>query len=86
MSALDGDEEARLALQTLIDALDALLGGISLRPGEICFLDNYLVVHGRQAFQARLDGTDRWLKRLNICRDLRRSRDLRISADSRLIF
>jgi enduracididine beta-hydroxylase len=86
MAAVEGDDTAAAALQALIDDLDKQLRGIALRPGEICFLDNYLVVHGRQAFRARFDGTDRWLKRLNICRDLRKSRELRTDAASRLIF
>lgn len=61
------------------------MSGVVLTPGDICFLDNYQVVHGRKPFQARFDGTDRWLRRLNIARDLRRSREYRLSADSRVV-
>jgi enduracididine beta-hydroxylase len=86
MRAVDGDAQAAAALRGLIDALDARLSGIALAPGEICFLDNYAMVHGRSAFRARYDGTDRWLKRLNVTRDLRKSRDLRVSAGHRTIF
>lgn len=42
-------------------------------PGEILFLDNCRAVYGRKSFRARFDGTDRWLKRLNVTRDLRKS-------------
>jgi hypothetical protein len=42
-------------------------------------------VHGRRAFKARYDGSDRWFKRMNITRDLRKSRADRIEAVSRII-
>jgi hypothetical protein len=34
-------------------------------------------VHGRKPFKARHDGTDRWLKRLDVTLDLRKSRAAR---------
>ncbi|MEV6977522.1 guanitoxin biosynthesis L-enduracididine beta-hydroxylase GntD [Kitasatospora sp. NPDC093806] len=67
-------------------AIDAALTDLVLRPGDLCFLDNYRVVHGRRPFRARYDGTDRWLRRLNIARDLRRSRECRRSAADRVIY
>jgi len=39
-------------------------------------------VHGRKPFTARFDGTDRWLKRVCITRDLRKSRDARAHSTS----
>jgi hypothetical protein len=42
-------------------------------------------VHGRKPFRARFDGADRWLKRLNVARDLRKSRAVRQHADARTI-
>ena len=40
-----------------------------LTPGDILIFDNRRCVHGRDGFRARYDGTDRWLRRLNISRD-----------------
>jgi Fe(II)/alpha-ketoglutarate-dependent arginine beta-hydroxylase len=80
-----GDREARKALEALISMIDDILIEIILNPGEICFIDNYKAVHGRKAFKARFDGADRWLKRLNITRDLRKSRGLRGGQQSRII-
>jgi alpha-ketoglutarate-dependent taurine dioxygenase len=57
-----------------------------LEPGDFVFIDNYRAVHGRKPFKARYDGNDRWLKRINITRDLRKSRDARLSSTERLIF
>ncbi|ONI88802.1 hypothetical protein ALI22I_17660 [Saccharothrix sp. ALI-22-I] len=45
---------------------------VALAPGDAIFVDNYQVVHGREPFTPRYDGHDRWLKRLNLIRDVRR--------------
>ena len=66
-------------------ALSAAERAITLRPGDAVFVDNHLAVHGRRPFKARYDGTDRWLKRVSVTRDLRRSRALRDTPDSRLL-
>jgi hypothetical protein len=42
-------------------------------------------VHGRDVFTPRYDGTDRWLKRVKVARNLRVSRALRDSTDSRIV-
>jgi hypothetical protein len=78
-------EEARSAMDYLIRAIDENLTGVALLPGECLFIDNYKAVHGRSSFKARFDGTDRWLKRINIARDLRKSRGVRKAPASRLI-
>jgi L-asparagine oxygenase len=36
------------------------------KPGDVLVIDNDIVVHGRDPFTARYDGTDRWLKRINV--------------------
>jgi enduracididine beta-hydroxylase len=80
------DEEAAQALDALVSAIDARITGVALRPGDILFIDNFRAVHGRKPFHARHDGTDRWLRRLNVARDLRKSRSARPRADCRVIF
>ena len=78
-------EEARLAMGHLIRAIDESLTSVVLLPGECLFIDNYKAVHGRSSFKARFDGTDRWLKRINVARDLRKSRAGRKAPASRVI-
>jgi hypothetical protein len=78
-------EEARSAMDYLIRAIDENLTGVALLPGECLFIDNYKAVHGRSSFKARFDGTDRWLKRINVTRDLRKSRGVRKTPTSRVI-
>jgi alpha-ketoglutarate-dependent taurine dioxygenase len=85
MTPLDNDPIAQHALNDLIKLIDESLTDLVLQAGDICFIDNYRAVHGRRPFKARYDGTDRWLKRVNIARDLRKSRGLRVSNLSRVI-
>jgi Fe(II)/alpha-ketoglutarate-dependent arginine beta-hydroxylase len=85
MQGRQGEREQR-ALDQFAAALDAAVSGVALRPGDICFIDNYRAVHGRKAFHARFDANDRWLRRLNVTTDLRKSRAHRISANSRVIY
>ncbi len=79
------DAEAQTALDALINSIDEQLREVVLVPGDICFIDNYKAVHGRRSFTARYDGSDRWLKRINVTRDLRKSRGVRPSSLSRII-
>jgi Fe(II)/alpha-ketoglutarate-dependent arginine beta-hydroxylase len=78
-------EEARSAMDYLTRAINENLTGVVLLPGECLFIDNYKAVHGRSSFKARFDGTDRWLKRINVARDLRKSRAVRKAPASRVI-
>lgn len=83
--ALTGDHEALRALELLVAQLDRSLYDVALRPGDVCFVDNRNVVHGRRSFRPRYDGRDRWLKRVNVVADLRRTRPGRATAAGRVI-
>jgi Fe(II)/alpha-ketoglutarate-dependent arginine beta-hydroxylase len=80
-----GDHEAAAALKEFTRAMDDKIFDLILASGEFCFLDNFRVVHGRKPFKARHDGTDRWLKRINVTSDLRKSRAARSSGETRAI-
>lgn len=67
-----GDDQAAEAIETVQAALGEHVERVSLAPGDLAFVDNYRVVHGRESFRCRFDGTDRWLKRVNLTRDVRR--------------
>jgi enduracididine beta-hydroxylase len=86
MDELKEDQQAQKALNKLIQAIDAKLTDMILQPGDFCFIDNFKAVHGRKPFKARYDGKDRWLKRVIITRDLRKSRSARATCTSRIIF
>ncbi|MGV9414554.1 TauD/TfdA family dioxygenase [Nocardia sp. NPDC003693] len=64
---LDGaDCEFLAAYDRLATELERVCITAALAPGELLLVDNDVVVHGRVPFTPRYDGTDRWLKRVNI--------------------
>jgi enduracididine beta-hydroxylase len=79
------DPEAAEAFAAICAQVGASLSSYPLEPGDICFLDNFRAVHGRDSFQPRFDGTDRWLKRLNLVRDLRKSAAYRSAPAARVL-
>ncbi|MFB4306213.1 guanitoxin biosynthesis L-enduracididine beta-hydroxylase GntD [Actinomadura sp. GTD37] len=85
MRCADGGPAAEGALRRLVGELNRVQQNIEIEPGTLLVVDNYLAVHGRAAFEARFDGTDRWLKKTLVTRDLRTSRDMRDSPSSRVI-
>lgn len=85
MRCLDGDAEAEQALKELVAELERVQQDIVVGAGELLVVDNYLAVHGRRAFTAHFDGTDRWLKKIVITRDLRKSRDARGTPAARVL-
>jgi hypothetical protein len=62
-------DAANAALGALRLAIEQAGRSVVLTPGDILILDNRRCVHGRDSFGARYDGTDRWLRRLNVARD-----------------
>ncbi|MFE4973193.1 guanitoxin biosynthesis L-enduracididine beta-hydroxylase GntD [Kitasatospora sp. NPDC056651] len=79
------DPEAARALDWVVAHLDGNLTDVFIQTGDVCFVDNRNVVHGRRAFRAGFDGADRWLKRVNVVRDLRRTRPGRLDGATRVI-
>jgi L-asparagine oxygenase len=55
--------EAQRALDLFAKAVEPCVREISLQRGDFLVIDNSKIVHGRTPFPARYDGTDRWLIR-----------------------
>jgi L-asparagine oxygenase len=55
---------ADLALAELNYAVQKCTKEIVLKTGDLLVIDNSTVIHGRKPFQARYDGTDRWVQRM----------------------
>lgn len=83
--ARENDAQASHALEYIIAEINDKMTDISLLPGDFCFIDNFKCVHGRKPFVASFDGNDRWLKRLNVTTDLKKSAAYRQDKSSRLI-
>ncbi len=79
------DPAAERALRSIIGSIDETIHDVALSPGQLLVVDNRRAVHGRRPFRARHDGTDRWLKRINITADLRRSDGFRTAEHGRAI-
>lgn len=58
------NSEASKILESMRKAVSSSVRDIVLEDRDLLVIDNKKVVHGRKSFQARYDGTDRWLKRL----------------------
>lgn len=70
-------EPAQEALQLFKAALEHVVIGYVLLPGDLIIIDNRIAAHARTEFKPRYDGNDRWLQRLFVVQDLRRSRGSR---------
>ena len=51
------------ALEAMRKAIKNVTKEITLKKGQLLIIDNTTTIHGRKPFQARYDGTDRWLQR-----------------------
>ncbi len=85
MNDVDADTPPAAALRSLIAEIDGGIRDVVLDAGDILCLDNFRIVHGRKPFVASFNGNDRWLKRINVVRDLRKSRSVRPNVESRVI-
>lgn len=64
------DDEAAACLYLLKDKIMKSVKSICLEAGDILVVDNKSTVHGRSIFHPRYDGTDRWLKRILVTKQM----------------
>ena len=64
------DRQADDALRALGAATAANHTSVALTAGDLLVVDNTVAVHGRSPFEARFDGTDRWVQRTFVVGDL----------------
>ncbi|MGW3166854.1 TauD/TfdA family dioxygenase [Streptomyces sp. NPDC001142] len=82
---IPGDTQAKQEFDALCAQLTERATPLWLSAGDLLLVDNYRALHGRGTFRARYDGTDRWMRKLTVVRDLRRSRGLRRGSEGRVI-
>jgi len=80
----ENDVAAERALDRLMTELERVKRDIVIEAGELLIVDNYAAVHGRRAFRSRYDGTDRWLKKMTVLRNLRRGATTSAAMDHRV--
>ncbi|MEZ0064976.1 L-asparagine oxygenase [Streptacidiphilus sp. MAP12-20] len=61
---------AAAALAALEEALGRCAQSVLLGSGDLLLIDNRQAVHGRTAFRPAYDGTDRWIQRVLLLRQL----------------
>jgi hypothetical protein len=71
--------EAQEALAQMQTATNAAKNYVQLQPGDLMIVDNRRSVHSRSEFTPRFDGSDRWLQRCYVLRDLARSEESRMT-------
>src|ERR1051326_2434953 len=59
-------EDEVIALAAVASAANHAHQRITMLGGDLLIFDNRRVIHGRTAYQPRMDGSDRWLKRAHI--------------------
>ncbi|WP_460358509.1 TauD/TfdA family dioxygenase [Actinoallomurus acanthiterrae] len=79
------DLDASEALNALRSWIDARLLDVVVEQGDCLIIDNLTTVHGRRSFRAAYGPTGRWLKRVNVARDVRRSVVARHGAAGRVL-
>ena len=58
------------AYASLVKLVDDASTELCLEEGDVAIIDNYRVAHGRPEYSPKYDGTDRWLKRVQISNSL----------------
>lgn len=79
------DGEARDAARHLLKELERQRHDLVLSSGDAVFIDNMRAAHGRKRYIPAADGYARWLCRIVVARDLRKSREHRKAPASRTI-
>lgn len=67
------DTEAQRAVDDLYTAADTVAASVHLDSGDLLIVDNHSTFHGRTPFDMTHDGSDRWLLRMFVSRDLART-------------
>ena len=61
---------SRNALEEVRSAIDKSIRSVALKAGQLMVINNKTSAHGRRPFTPRYDGTDRWLKRALVVKNL----------------
>jgi len=67
------DAESSKVVARLAQLLEEVAHHLYIGEGDLAVIKNTKVAHGRTAFKAKYDGSDRWLQRLNVLEDSSRS-------------
>lgn len=70
-----------LDFKDFIKLVESATFDLSMNEAQVLFINNYKCAHGRPQFTPKYDGTDRWLKRVQISKDISKHLDREYSHD-----
>lgn len=85
MRAAPGDGEAQEALSWLFQHMNERKHEIIMEPGDLLVIDNRMTAHGRSQYVPQYGAKARWLRRVNITADLRKSFEWKMKPYGRTI-
>lgn len=59
-----------MAIDKLAQSISKCVKEVVLKTGDLLIIDNNKTIHGRKPFQPRYDGTDRWVQRMLVRKQL----------------
>ena len=86
MEALPGDQEAQEALNWLYNHMTQRMASVVMEMGDIILIDNRITAHGRSPYVPNYGPKARWLRRVNITTDLRKSYEWKDKPYGRVVF
>ena len=85
MEAVEGDTEAKEALEWLFNHMNERKTPVITNPGDVLVIDNRITVHGRAPYKPNYGPKARWLRRINITTDLVKSHEWKTIPYGRVI-
>jgi alpha-ketoglutarate-dependent taurine dioxygenase len=74
-------QREEIVFKDFFKSVESATFNLSMNEGQVLFIDNYKCAHGRPRFSPGYDGTDRWLKRVQISKDVSKHLDREYSLD-----
>ncbi|EJM99424.1 TauD/TfdA family dioxygenase [Phyllobacterium sp. YR531] len=69
----------------LVKEIDDTQKDFVIGSGDMLIIDNHRAVHGRRAFTPNYDGSDRWLKKINVTQNFKKMRESALHEQSFII-
>ncbi|WP_060543680.1 hypothetical protein [Pseudomonas sp. Leaf48] len=74
-------QREELDFKDFIKVVESAAFDLSMREAQVLYINNYKCAHGRPQFTPKYDGTDRWLKRVQISKDVTKHLNREYSLD-----
>ncbi|RED44845.1 TauD/TfdA family dioxygenase [Aestuariispira insulae] len=86
MEVVDNDPATKAAIDGLYEKFDRHKAEIVMQPGDLVIIDNDKAVHGRSKYKPNYGPRQRWIRRVNVTADIRKTQDYRANTRSRQLY